>query len=94
MTNEAWTRVKSQLEKRWSPEEVATWLKQEYPFYAMSGKTIYTYIFFPMKGELKKRALQDVRLRGKAGEKRGKIPDMTPIDSRPGEINAREVPGH
>jgi IS30 family transposase len=53
-----------------------------------------------MKGELKKLALQDLRLRGKerkrekGGEKRGKIPEMTLIDSRPVEINAREVPGH
>jgi IS30 family transposase len=100
MTDEAWNMVKGRLEKRWSPEEVAHRLKKEYPEYAMSGKTIYTYIFFHMKGELKKLALQDLRLRGKKrkeggeGEKRGKTPGMTLIDSRPGEINAREVPGH
>jgi IS30 family transposase len=46
---------------------------------------------------LKKLALNDLRLRGKgskAGEGSGKIPEMTRIDSRPVEINAREVPGH
>jgi hypothetical protein len=43
----------------------------------MSGKTIYNYVFFHMKGELKKPALKDLRLRGKkrkagnAKEKRG-----------------------
>ncbi|MDR0721775.1 MAG: hypothetical protein LBF75_03120 [Treponema sp.] len=53
-----------------------------------------------MKGELKKLALQDLRLCGKkkkegnGREKRGKIPEMTLIDRRPAEINAREVPGH
>jgi IS30 family transposase len=53
-----------------------------------------------MKGELKKLALKDLRLRekkrkaGNAEEKRGKMPEMTLIDSRPAEINAREVPGH
>ncbi|GMO42203.1 MAG: IS30-like element IS30 family transposase [Treponemataceae bacterium] len=100
MTDEAWNIVKPQLEQRWSPEEVAQWLKKEYPEYAMCGKTIYNYVFFHMKGELKKLALQDFRRRGKArkagkkGEKRGKIPDMTLIDSRPAEVNAREVPGH
>jgi IS30 family transposase len=52
-----------------------------------------------MKGELKKLALQDLRQRGKKRkvgngvEKREKIPEMTLIDTRPAEINAREVPG-
>jgi IS30 family transposase len=89
MTDEAWNMIKPQLEKRWSPEEIAIWLKKEYPEYVMSGKTIYNYVFFHMKGELKKLALQDFRQRGKKrkpgkrGEKRGKIPEMTLIDSRP-----------
>jgi IS30 family transposase len=63
----------------------------------MSGKTIYNYIFFHMKGELKKLALKDLRLRGKGrkeGERWGKIPEMPLKDSRPAEINAREAPGH
>jgi IS30 family transposase len=100
MTGEAWNIVKPQLEKRWSPEEVAKWLEKEYPEYAMSGKTEYNYVFFHMKGELKKLALQDLRLRGKGrrrekgGEKRGKIPGMTLIDTRPAEINSREAGGH
>jgi IS30 family transposase len=46
MTDEAWDSIKGRLEKRWSPEEVAQWLKKEYPCYAMSEKTIYNYIFF------------------------------------------------
>jgi IS30 family transposase len=100
MTGEVWNIVKPQLENRWSPEEVAKWLRKEYPEYGMSGKTIYNYIFFHMKGELKKLALQDLRLRGKGrkrgeeGETRGKIPEMTLIDTRPAEINARITPGH
>jgi IS30 family transposase len=83
MSDEAWNKVKPQLEKRRSPEEVAKWLEKEYPCYAMSGKTIYNYVFFHMKGELKKLALQDLRQRGKkrkagkGAEKRGKM-------SRPG----------
>ncbi|MDR2303901.1 MAG: helix-turn-helix domain-containing protein, partial [Treponema sp.] len=89
MTGEAWNVVKSRPENRRPPEEIANRLKKEYPEYAMSGKTIYTYIFFRLKGELKKGALQDLRLRGKekrrrpGGEKRGKIPEMTLIDTRP-----------
>jgi IS30 family transposase len=40
MSGEVWSMVKPQLEKRWSPEEAAKWLKKEYPCYAMPGKTI------------------------------------------------------
>jgi IS30 family transposase len=49
---------------------------------------------------LKKLALKDLRLRGKErkgrneGERRGKIPEMTLINSRLAETNAREAPGH
>jgi IS30 family transposase len=95
-----WNLIKPQLEQRWSPEEIAKWLKERYPKHTMSGKTVYNYVQFHMKGDLKKLALEDLRQRGKprregnASEKRGKIPAMTPIDTRPAEINARTVAGH
>jgi IS30 family transposase len=66
----------------------------------MSGKTLYAYVFFHMKGELKKRALQDLRLWGKAREtgirkgKAGEDTRDTLIDSRPEQVNARSEPGH
>jgi IS30 family transposase len=100
MTYEAWELIKPKLELRWSPEQIAKWLLNEYPLHAMSGKTIYNYVLFHMKGELKKLALEDLRQRGKKrkrgkdGEKRGKLSEMTLIDSRPIEINARIVPGN
>lgn len=100
MTKEAWDIVKPLLELRWSPEQIAKWLKAEYPLHAMSGKTIYNYVFFHMKGGLKKLALSDLRPHGKQrrtskeGEKRGKIPGMTLIDSRPIEINKCSVYGN
>ncbi|GHT98661.1 transposase InsI for insertion sequence element IS30A [Spirochaetia bacterium] len=97
---EVWNLIKPQLERRWSPEEIAKWLEADYPEHTMSGKTIYNYVQFHMKGELKKLALEDLRQRGKSrksgnrAEKRGKIPGMTLIDTRPAEINARTVAGH
>jgi IS30 family transposase len=98
--NKVWDIIKPQLELRWSPEEIAKWLKKNYPEHTMSGKTIYNYLYFHMKGELKKLALEDLRQRGKprkkgnSTEKRGKIPDMTLIDTRPVEVDARKVGGH
>jgi IS30 family transposase len=50
----------------------------------MSAKTIYNYIHFHMKGELKKVAIGDLRQKGKKrrrntekAETRGKISEMT-----------------
>jgi IS30 family transposase len=101
MTCEIWSLVKPKLELRWSPEQVEQWLEKEYPYYAMSAKTIYTSIQFPMKGELKKTALEDLRQKGKKrrknaekGETRGKISEMTLIDGRHEEIEGRTVPRH
>jgi IS30 family transposase len=30
MTDELWEMIKPKLEKRWSPEQIETWLKKEY----------------------------------------------------------------
>jgi IS30 family transposase len=67
----------------------------------MSAKTIYNYIHFHMKGELKKAALEDLRQKGKKrrgnteqGETSGKISEMTLIDGSPEETEGRTVPGH
>ncbi|MDR0638036.1 MAG: IS30 family transposase [Spirochaetaceae bacterium] len=94
MTSELWAVIKSKLEQRWSSAQVVQWLEKEYPCYTMSEKTIYNYIHFHMKGELKKIALEDLRQKGKKrrkttekGENRGKISEMTLIDGR-------AIPGH
>ena len=98
--NEVWELIKTKFELRWSPEQIAEWLKKEYPTNTLSGKTIYNYVHFHMRGELKKLALKDLRRRGKkrravnTDEKRGKIQDITLIDHRPPEVNSRTVPGH
>jgi transposase, IS30 family len=96
----AWRLIKPQLELRWSPDEIAKWLKRDYPEHCMSGKTIYNYIHFHMGGSLKKLALKDLRQRGKkrksstSVDKRGKIQNITLIDERPIEVDSRAVPGH
>src|SRR6056297_231163 len=98
--NAVWKIIKPKLESRWSPEQIAQWLKSDYPEHTVSGKTIYIYVHFHMRGELKKLALKDLRQHGKkrksahSEQKRGKLKDITLIDERPPEIDSREVPGH
>jgi IS30 family transposase len=95
-----WKIIKPKLERRWSPEQIAHWLKSDYPEHIVSGKTIYNYLHFHMRGELKKLALKDLRQHGKkrktahTEQKRGKLHDITLIDERPPEINSRTVAGH
>lgn len=100
VTDEIWELAKPKLEKRWPPSEIAGWLEREYN-YKVSAGTIYNYIHFHMKGELKKLALSELRLKGKKrrkggekAEKRGKIAEMTLIDERPAEVEGREIAGH
>jgi transposase, IS30 family len=96
-----WHVIKQYLGLKWSPEEIEKSLRK-YDFYGtiqpVCAKTIYNYIHFHMKGELKKLALQELRLKGKkrsgVHEKRGKIPNMALIDGRPEEVEGRKVPGH
>jgi transposase, IS30 family len=98
--NSVWKMIKPKLELRWSPDQIAKWLKCNYPYHTMSGKTIYNYLHFHMGGELKKLALKDLQQKGKKRkesnitEKRGKLKDITLIDERPIEVNSRKVPGH
>jgi len=98
--SKSWQLIKPKLEIRWSPQQIVKWLEMNYPKDKVSDKTIYNYVHFHMRGELKKLALKDLRLKGKKrksankDEKRGKLKDITLIDERPAEINSREVPGH
>jgi IS30 family transposase len=95
-----WKLIRPKLELRWSPEQIAEWLNEEYPANTVSGKTSYNYVHFHMRGELKALALRDLRQRGKKRkaantmEKRGKLQEITLIDSRPPSVDTREVPGH
>jgi hypothetical protein len=86
MTDEAWNSIKDQLKKRYPPEEAATWLKKNILAMTCRGKpsTIIFIFFFHLKGELKKPALKELRLRGKgrngskAGAGRGGNPGNDP----------------
>ena len=96
-----WRVINNHLGLRWSPRQVAEFLHgigNDGTIVPVSEKTIYNYIDLHMKGELKKLALQELRQRGKPrkgnAERRGKLPNITLIDDRPKEVDARLVAGH
>jgi IS30 family transposase len=96
--------VIAKLMLRWSPEQIAVYLKRTYPAnrrMQISDEALYTYIYVWARKELKGLLIKELRRRkprrGRrvAGtEKRGKIPDMISIDERPAEVADRTVPGH
>lgn len=96
-----WHVINNHLGIRWSPRQISEYLQSDGndgTIVPVSEKTIYNYIEFHMKGELKKLAVKELRQRGKkrksSADRRGKLPNMTLIDERPKEVDARIIPGH
>lgn len=98
--------VHATLHLRWSPEEIAHKIIEEYPddmTMRVSPETIYTYLYVLPKGSLKKELLACLRRERKRRHKRKRagtpmierrIEDMVSIDARPAEVADRIVPGH
>ena len=56
--------ISRKLRLEWSPEQIAGWLKREYPdneYYHVSHETIYKSLFIQARGVLKKELLQHLR---------------------------------
>lgn len=95
--------IQAKLLLRWSPEQIAKWLKREYDDVAMhvSAETIYTYLYVLPRGELKAELLHSLR-RGHKFRRRGRrvkepveaIEGMLSIEERPAKVADRTVPGH
>ena len=92
------------LELEWSPEQIARWLKEEYPLQPemqVSHETIYLTLYVQGRGALRKELASYLR-RGRLirqGKRqrstgKGKIEDMINISQRPAEAADRAVPGH
>ena len=98
--------VSRKLQRQWSPEQIAGWLKRRYPDderYHVSHETIYKSLFIQTRGVLKKELLaclrsQRVMRRSRhASLKRhgwDKIEDAVSIRERPASVEDRAVPGH
>jgi IS30 family transposase len=94
-------QVIGHLRQGLSPEQIAFTLKSMLEPVRLSHEIIYTALYAMPRGQLRSRVLTLLRRahmhrrKRSAGEdRRGKIPDMTLIDSRPIEIEERLVPGH
>ena len=98
--------VAARLQQRWSPEQIAATLRQDYPERPemwVSHETIYQALYLQGRGELRRELTRCLRT-GRAlrrprrvpGERRGKrcIPDELKIANRPAEVADRAVPGH
>jgi IS30 family transposase len=98
--------VASKLKLRWSPDQVAGWLKHTYPDdenYQVSHETVYRSLFIQARGALKKELLQHLRSqrvmrrsrrRSLKGKGLGQITDTVSIRERPASVEDRAVPGH
>ena len=98
-------KVGEKLRRRWSPQQIAGWLKSTYPNEAemqVSHETIYRTLFIQSRGALRKELTAQLRtgrvIRRPAGTRlpdgRGGRPGILNISERPAEADDRAVPGH
>ncbi len=98
--------VERKLERRWSPQQIAGWLKHKYAqdeSKRVSHETIYQSLFIQTRGAFRKELTKHLRSKrtirrskraGSKGDGRGQITDIVSIRERPADIEDRAVPGH
>ena len=98
--------VATKLQLNWSPEQIAGWLKIEFPNDGnnrVSHETIYCSLFVQTRGVLKKelqqylRSQRAIRRSKHASLKRdglGQITNAVSISERPASVEDRAIPGH
>ena len=97
--------VAAKLEQKWSPEQIAGWLKVAFPDdggMQVSHESIYRSLFVQTRGSLRKELTAHLRTkratRRPAGVRqadgRGGRPGILNISQRPAEAADRAVPGH
>ena len=98
--------VSAKLRRKWSPEQIAGWLKRAFPgetHKQVSHETIYRSLYIQARGVLKKELLEHLRAKRTIRRSRhaslkrnglGQIKDAIPISERPASVEDRAVPGH
>lgn len=97
-------KVELDLQRKYSPEQIAGRLKREFPDreeMRVSPETIYQSLYVQSRGALKHELTRYLRTgRGlrhpsrKTGQRKNRIPDMVNISERPAEASDRAVPGN
>ena len=99
-------KIAQKLKRQWSPQQIAGWLKRQYPkdnSYHVSHETIYKSLFIQTRGVLKKELLACLRSRRVMRRSRhaslkrqglSSIVDAVSISERPASAEDRAVPGH
>ena len=98
--------VADKLAGDWSPEQIAGWLKRQFPadtHMQMSHETIDRSLCMQARGVLKKelprhlrshRTIRRAKRASTEGQPRGQIIDGMSIRERPAEVEDRAIPGH
>ncbi len=98
--------VSAKLRRKWSPEQIAGWLKRTFPGEAhkqVSHETIYRSLYIQARGVLKKELLEHLRAKRTVRRSRhaslkrnglGQVKDAVSISERPASVEDRAVPGH
>ena len=97
--------VAAKLDDDWSPQQIAQWLRREYPGDAamrVSHESIYRDVYIPSRNvfdaSMFHRLRSDRPIRRPRGTQsshgRGRIRNMVSIRERPTEADTREVAGH
>lgn len=99
-----WQYVQAQLRRGCSPEQIAGRLRRAYPDDMrkhLSTETIYAALYVLPRGALRSELLAALRQsrktrrpRARGTDRRGQLPNITPIADRPAEVSRRQVPGH
>ena len=106
MEKRLWSHIRQKLLMRWSPNQIAKRLMNDYPDdqdMRISAEAIYAYVYVMPRGELKQQLVKALRQGHKRRHHRVKgrpsivlkpLKDMVSIASRPAEVEGRTVPGH
>lgn len=97
-------RVEADLDKKYSPEQGAGRIREDFPDDAdmqVCHETIHQALYIQSRGALRQELTRRLRtgraLRTpcrKPGQRKNRIPDMVNISERPPETDDRAVPGH
>jgi IS30 family transposase len=97
--------VAEKLQEEWSPQQIAGWLKLEFPddeTMRVSHETIYLTLFVQARGALRRELMEHLRRSRSIRRPRtasrnrgqGQIVDAISIRERPPEAEDRAIPGH